>query len=257
MAQQPQPQPQVNQILVTQTQQQGGGPPTKTIIILQQQPGPGTPQQALPQAPPGHQIIGHVNQPGQPQKVIMTNQQGQQMIVTQVPRPVQHQIIVNPSGGVSQIPAQLQMQSQQQSQPQAPPQMAITGQIQHQTIQVQKQTIQQPPKPVTQHQQVVMQPQQQIVKQHPPQPQQQQQHMGKVTLTKTVVNKPVPQSQPSPIFERKVESPVEKKVFVTGSGNIEMTEIKPQVTPVAPPKTEENDWDPHYLWVCEWRGCQK
>lgn len=34
---QQQPQPAVNQILLTQTSQQQGGAPTKTIIILQQQ----------------------------------------------------------------------------------------------------------------------------------------------------------------------------------------------------------------------------
>lgn len=64
---QPQP-PPVNQILL-QTSQQQGGTPTKTIIILQQQSSNNQPN--------------FVNSSGTPQKVIMTTQQGQQMIVTQ------------------------------------------------------------------------------------------------------------------------------------------------------------------------------
>lgn len=297
VAQQPSPQQTVNQILVTQTQQQGGGPPTKTIIILQQQAGPGGPQQTIQQAPPGHQIIGHVNTPGQPQKVIMTNQQGQQMIVTQVPRPVQHQIIVNqhpissstvvqanPSitttnaminqvgGAQSHIVSQVQLQ-----QPQS--QLSLPGQIQHQTIQIQKQSIH--PNYITQHtvggqqlsihqqsqpvgqQQIVVQQhnqqtvhiqqQQQTVIQQTPQP---SQH-GKVAATRAQATIQVPSS---PVIERRTESPMEKKVFVTGSGNIEMTEIKQSPTPVvsttATPKVEEDGWDPNYMWVCDWRGCQ-
>lgn len=71
---QPQP-PPVNQILL-QTSQQQGGTPTKTIIILQQQTPNNQPSNQ-------HQILGAVNSAGAPQKVIMTTQQGQQMIVTQ------------------------------------------------------------------------------------------------------------------------------------------------------------------------------
>lgn len=81
LAQQPNP-PPVNQILLTQTTQQQGGTPTKTIIILQQQA-------------PNVQGATHQTLTGTPQKMIMTTQQGQQMIVTQVPRPIQHHVIVN------------------------------------------------------------------------------------------------------------------------------------------------------------------
>lgn len=71
-----QPQQQsVNQILL-QTSQQQGGTPTKTIIILQQQAPSNTPSNH-------HQLLGSVSSAGTPQKVIMTTQQGQQMIVTQ------------------------------------------------------------------------------------------------------------------------------------------------------------------------------
>lgn len=68
--------PPVNQILLTQTSQQQGGTPTKTIFILQQQ-APGNNSQN------SHPILGTVNSAGGPQKMIMTTQQGQQMIVTQ------------------------------------------------------------------------------------------------------------------------------------------------------------------------------
>lgn len=77
--------PAMNQhqaVLVTQSPQ---GQPTKTIIFLQQQ----GPNQSIQQS---GQLI---TTPGTQQKVIMATQQGQQMIVTQVPRPVQHQIIMN------------------------------------------------------------------------------------------------------------------------------------------------------------------
>lgn len=71
---QPQP-PPVNQI-VLQTSQQQGNTPTKTIIILQQQAPNNTPSNQ-------HPLLGTVSSSGTPQKVIMTTQQGQQMIVTQ------------------------------------------------------------------------------------------------------------------------------------------------------------------------------
>lgn len=89
------PQPQMHQtVLVTQTPQQQGTS-AKTIIILQQaQPGGGT---TIQQAPLMGALNSFVNS-GSPQKVIMTTQQGQQVVVTQVPRPPQHQIIVGGSG---------------------------------------------------------------------------------------------------------------------------------------------------------------
>ncbi|XP_055917031.1 AT-rich interactive domain-containing protein 2 isoform X2 [Eupeodes corollae] len=93
-----QPQPQTQRLLVTQTpQQQAAG--TKTIIILQQQGQPVGQQQMI--------------NTSQPQKVIMTTSQGQQMIVTQMARPVQHQIYMNTAGTnviqTGPIPVQQQM----------------------------------------------------------------------------------------------------------------------------------------------------
>lgn len=326
-----QPPPPVNQILVTQTTQQQGGQPTKTIIILQQQPGGGGQQQTF-QSSSGHQIIGHA--PGQPQKVYVTNQQGQQMIVTQVPRPVQHQVIVNQhpissasmiqsvstisntinqvaTGSLPVINSQQQMVSHvqlQQSQLSLPASAMNQGQMQHQTIQIQKQpthqiitqsgqqvTIQQHPQqqPMIQQQTMVQQtgPMQQTMQiQQNPQIQHAtvQQHVIQHHATgQQVVASPQPQIQQTivqqrkttaqqkaavlkankaAVFERKTESPIDKKVFVTASGNIEVTEVPQAINTKAPskpptvaptvivtPKTEE---DLNHMWVCDWRGCQ-
>lgn len=341
-----QPQPPMNQILLTQTTQQQGGAPTKTIIILQQQTsgGPQQMQQTIQQSG-GHQILGSVNSPGTPQKMIMTNQQGQ-MIVTQVPRPIQHHVIMNQhpmstatvvqtnptlsnsnsiinqvasgtlplSNPQPQIVSQVQLQ-QSQSQLSLPlPSAGINpSHMHHQTIQIQKQPVQQ--NFIQQHgpiqnqisiqqhgpnqQQVSIQQQGQIqtfqtqatiqpIQQQAPMQQQQslqqssmQQHQTHQT---SIQQQTIQQQQqhnsvqqaPKPIqppfqIERKTDSPIEKKVFVTGSGNIEMTEvtqpqIQPQTQPSKPPSTpipasispkiEEEPWDPNHLWVCDWRGCQ-
>lgn len=106
-----QQQPPVNQILL-QTSQQQGGTSTKTIIILQQQ----SPTQCntgkyththtncehFPSLNNFHQIITNrfdvILTANTTQKMIMTTQQGQQMIVTQVPRH-QHHVIVNQHSG--------------------------------------------------------------------------------------------------------------------------------------------------------------
>lgn len=89
VAQQQQPQQQLQQtVLLTQNPQSGGQ--QKTIIILQQQPA----QTAAPHIQ-GQQIVQA--QPQTPQKVFV-NQQGQQIIMTQVPRQVQHQVIVSHAG---------------------------------------------------------------------------------------------------------------------------------------------------------------
>ncbi|XP_055606928.1 AT-rich interactive domain-containing protein 2 isoform X3 [Uranotaenia lowii] len=86
VAQQPQQQQQLQQtVLLTQNPQHGTQ--QKTIIILQQQPNPAGNPQAQTQ-----QIVQ--TQSPAPQKVFV-NQQGQQIIMTQVPRQVQHQVIVN------------------------------------------------------------------------------------------------------------------------------------------------------------------
>ncbi|XP_058839566.1 transcription factor SPT20 homolog isoform X2 [Topomyia yanbarensis] len=85
VAQQQQPQPQLQQtVLLTQGPQHGSQ--QKTIIILQQ-PTPNTGGQQFIQA-----------QPQTPQKVFV-NQQGQQIIMTQMPRQMQHQTILTSPGG--------------------------------------------------------------------------------------------------------------------------------------------------------------
>lgn len=84
LAPQSQQHPPPQAVVVTQTNNQQGGAPTKTIIILQ--------QQSIPQ-----QNSVQMQGQGAPQKVIMTTTQGQQVIVSQVPRPmpIQQQIVVN------------------------------------------------------------------------------------------------------------------------------------------------------------------
>lgn len=276
LAQQPTP-PPVNQILLTQTSQQQGGAPTKTIIILQQQAGPNV------------QGGTHQTMAGGPQKMIMTTQQGQQMIVTQVPRPMQHHVIVNShsmanatSGNVIQTAPVISTSSsiinqvatgslptlsshQQQQQPQ------IVSQIQLQQTQAQ---LSLPPLPQI-HQPII-----QMQKQ-----------------------------QPNTVYvQSDKKSATEKKVFITGSGNIEITEVahsshanimsqqkhhpsspifqvkntpissSSQTTPqiqtppvsttptastVAPSNTVQTapvvkvDDDAEWLFICDWRGCQR
>lgn len=81
VAQQPQQQMKQQTVLLAQTSQQHGTG-AQTIIILQHQPQTGQ----TTMQPSGMM--------GTPQKLYMT-QQGQQVILTQVPRPMQHQVIVN------------------------------------------------------------------------------------------------------------------------------------------------------------------
>lgn len=241
-----QQQPPVNQILLTQSSQQQGGGPTKTIIILQQQSG-GSAQGGT------HPILGTMNAPGTPQKMIMTTQQGQQMIVTQVPRPMQHHVIVSQhslastnvsagssitttcpivSGSISSAPHIVPHVQLQQTQAQ----ISLPPGNQSQAMQIQKVPVSSSPQPKT------------------------------VVIEK----KPLP----------------EKKVFVTGSGNIEITEVQhspsqsvssvqtmpapivsqaPQLHP--PPVPQQNvmkpvlpvkvDEDAEWLFICDWRGCQR
>lgn len=91
LAPQSQQHPPPQAVVVTQTNNQQGGAPTKTIIILQQQ---SVPQQNSVQTP---------------QKVIMTTTQGQQVIVSQVPRPmpIQQQIVVNHHNSQNQNPVNI------------------------------------------------------------------------------------------------------------------------------------------------------
>ncbi|XP_065085749.1 mucin-5AC-like isoform X5 [Ochlerotatus camptorhynchus] len=143
VAQQPQPQNQMQQtVLLTQNSQTGT--PQKTIIILQQQPTQGNNSQMQT-----HQIVQ--SQQHTPQKVFV-NQQGQQIIMTQVPRQMQHQtqivekkpiyITTNQQGQAISIegPSQQMMKSNQQ-----PTQIIQThlGQQHHQHQQTTSQQIQQ------------------------------------------------------------------------------------------------------------------
>ncbi|XP_055531162.1 AT-rich interactive domain-containing protein 2 isoform X2 [Wyeomyia smithii] len=90
VAQQAQPQSQIQQtVLLTQSPQHGSQ--QKTIIILQQQPAQNTTSQMQTQ-----QFVQGSSQV--PQKVFV-NQQGQQIIMTQMPRQVQHQTILASPGG--------------------------------------------------------------------------------------------------------------------------------------------------------------
>ncbi|KXJ83207.1 hypothetical protein RP20_CCG008043 [Aedes albopictus] len=159
VAQQPQPQPQMQQtVLLTQNPQTGAQ--QKTIIILQQQPT----QQAGSQQIQTQQISAQPQQHA-PQKVFV-NQQGQQIIMTQVPRQVQHQGNTITIDGSSQQIIKTSQQPTQIIQQQAHPQIQqIIQPGGGQTFQI----IQQPA------QQTTTQPTQQIVIQsQPPQPQQQQ-----------------------------------------------------------------------------------
>lgn len=254
---QPQPQPQQQAVILAQTPQQQGTP-QKTIIILQQQPsGAG--------GPSAGQIIGSVNS-GQPQKVIMTAQQGQQMIVTQVPRPVQHQIIV------SHPPNSQPTATVIQNIPQPPTQTIITtassnmSAINHNpgvktvaitapaTQTVQQHTIHPPlvvPTPAV-HQSIPQQPP--VIVSKP------------TSVIQTVEKSMIPHSAVAVQSPVSVQHNEKKQIFVTGSGNIELTELPPTTgappppkipSPPVTPKIDEEQVDPNWLWVCDWRGCPR
>ncbi|XP_062544448.1 AT-rich interactive domain-containing protein 2 isoform X3 [Armigeres subalbatus] len=169
VAQQPQPQPQMQQtVLLTQNPQTGAQ--QKTIIILQQQPQQSSGSQMQTQQIQAQQIQTQQMQAqsqGHPPQKVFVNQQGQQIIMTQVPRQVQHQgNTISIEGTSQQIikssqqPAQImQQQTHQQIQ-------QIIQQGGGQTFQI----IQQPA------QQTSSQPTQQIMiqSQPPQQPQQSQ-----------------------------------------------------------------------------------
>lgn len=323
-----QPTPPVNQILLTQTSQQQGGAPTKTIIILQQ--APSNTQTS------SHQILGTVNS-GTPQKVIMTTQQGQQMIVTQVPRPVQHHVIVNqhqhPSIVTSanviqtnnpQISTSNQMGTTSitvSSQPQIVPQVQLQqsqaqislppppiNQTSHQSmVQIQKQQIQLTPQPSIRQQHTSMQQtlstattlinsdkkkvfvtgsgsievtpvtqpiintsvvtQSNLIQQTPQihqQQQQQSQHMQQHQSTITTQNVQKPQQTVQ-------QSQVSVQPNPVPSPHVQQTQAKPSASNIQQPvvsqasatsstlpivKTEE-DSDANWLFVCDWRGCQR
>ncbi|XP_055606927.1 AT-rich interactive domain-containing protein 2 isoform X2 [Uranotaenia lowii] len=154
VAQQPQQQQQLQQtVLLTQNPQHGTQ--QKTIIILQQQPNPAGNPQAQTQ-----QIVQ--TQSPAPQKVFV-NQQGQQIIMTQVPRQVQHQgntiSLEGPSQQILKTNQQAQIiqthigQQQQQQSSTAQQIQQIIQQSGSQTIQI----IPQPPVSAPQSQQLVIQ----------------------------------------------------------------------------------------------------
>uniref|UniRef100_A0A182JSX0 ARID domain-containing protein n=1 Tax=Anopheles christyi TaxID=43041 RepID=A0A182JSX0_9DIPT len=89
VAQQPQPQPQLQQTVLLAQGQQHGGTGQKTIIIVQQQ----QPQQTTSSIPQMTMQSAMGSNQGQTQKIFL-NQQGQQILMTQLPR----QMIVSHAG---------------------------------------------------------------------------------------------------------------------------------------------------------------
>lgn len=270
VAQQAPPMNQHQAVLVTQSP---SGATTKTIIFLQQQ----GPNQSVQQS---GQLM---TSPGTPQKVIMATQQGQQMIVTQVPRPVQHQIIMNhhpmsTQASIVQSNASIStnaiinqtssiLSQPNQSQPQIITQQQLQQQQQQLTLPPRSQTpvVQQQilTQQVVNHQQQPMQQQQQILQQQPIHQQQQQ-----PILQQQPIHQPVQQQSQTIVTER-------KPIFVgIESGESTIQAAKSQSTPpvtkpstpspppdvksvIAVPKVEEELPDPNWLWICDWRGCSK
>uniref|UniRef100_A0A182QJX1 ARID domain-containing protein n=1 Tax=Anopheles farauti TaxID=69004 RepID=A0A182QJX1_9DIPT len=92
VAQQPQPQPQLQQTVLLAQGQQHGGTGQKTIIIVQQQQPSSATASAMPQMTM-QSPVGVPQGQGQTQKIFL-NQQGQQILMTQLPR----QVIVSHAG---------------------------------------------------------------------------------------------------------------------------------------------------------------
>lgn len=178
VAQQPQQQPQMQQtVLLTQNPQTGAQ--QKTIIILQQQPQQSAGQQIQAQQIQTQQI--QAQSQAHPAQKVFVNQQGQQIIMTQVPRQVQHQGNTISIDGTSQQIIKSNQQPTQIIQQQTHPQIQqIIQQGGGQTFQIIQQPTQQSSSQPTQ--QIVIQSQQpqqpqqsQIVIQQQPQPTQQMQ----------------------------------------------------------------------------------
>lgn len=224
--------PAMNQhqaVLVTQSPQQQGAVPTKTIIFLQQQ----NPNQ-------------NIQQSGTPQKVVLATQQGQQMIVThQVPRPVQHQIIMNHHHPMSTT-ATVQSNSPISTNAiinQTASMIATANQPQIVTQQ-QLQQQQQLALPPRSHTPVV---QQQIITQ-------QQQSLPVVTERKPIFVSVGIESGENAIQPSQSVKPQQQQQSTTPKA---LTPSPPPEVKSPVPKVEEELPDPNWLWICDWRGCSK
>lgn len=287
VAQQPQQQQQQQQPQLQQTQQQTlvvqGSGANKTIYILQQQPG----------ASGGTTVIsGQSVQQQTGQKVIMSTQQGQQMIMAQMPRPIQHHVI---TAGGNLIQGQAQgsgsMQNVISSQPQIVQQLGlppiqnatqhlvdgggsmvvsekkifITGQGTYE-LSENGQLVKQESVVVNQQQQ---QQQQVQIQQQPiqvQQPVQQQQ----VQMQQQQQQVPVQQSK---VQQQKLTKPQQKQIqqqkqtlkAQQHQNPKQLQQPPPVTTPPIPAvttkvvevKDEENTFDPNWLFVCDWRGCAR
>ncbi|GAB0095532.1 AT-rich interactive domain-containing protein 2 [Sergentomyia squamirostris] len=235
-------------LLVTQSPQQSGTG-TKTIIILQQQSTAG----------------GGGTVAGQPQKIIMT-QQGQQMVVTQMQRPVQHHVIVN------QLPTN-QTSSITSTSTNSP--TVTLNQVnisQAQTVVEKKMPVQQmtvtttnvPPTSNSATVTVVQKPTtiQGSDTSAPPQS----------TIVTTMAASKVVASQspavssvhnpppPSPSPQNLPPSPTPKVSSPTPQVNahpVQQPKTTQEATPSPSPKPEVEEVDPNWMWVCDWRGCPR
>ncbi|XP_021699477.1 AT-rich interactive domain-containing protein 2 isoform X1 [Aedes aegypti] len=219
VAQQPQPQPQMQQtVLLTQNPQTGAQ--QKTIIILQQQPTQGTSPQIQTQ-----QIAQPQSHP--PQKVFV-NQQGQQIIMTQVPRQVQHQGNTISIDGSSQQIIKSSQQPTQIIQQQSHPQIQqIIQQSGAQTFQI----IQQPAQQTT-----PQQTQQILIQSQSPQPQQPQiviqqqptQQMQPQIISQQIIQ-PATQQQQQPQVVQKI---IQQKLVHAPSQQQQQQQQQPQIITV-------------------------
>ncbi|EAT47510.1 AAEL001361-PA, partial [Aedes aegypti] len=219
VAQQPQPQPQMQQtVLLTQNPQTGAQ--QKTIIILQQQPTQGTSPQIQTQ-----QIAQPQSHP--PQKVFV-NQQGQQIIMTQVPRQVQHQGNTISIDGSSQQIIKSSHQPTQIIQQQSHPQIQqIIQQSGAQTFQI----IQQPAQQTT-----PQQTQQILIQSQSPQPQQPQiviqqqptQQMQPQIISQQIIQ-PATQQQQQPQVVQKI---IQQKLVHAPSQQQQQQQQQPQIITV-------------------------
>ncbi|XP_055689207.1 AT-rich interactive domain-containing protein 2 isoform X2 [Lutzomyia longipalpis] len=254
----PQPSHPLQTLLVTQSpQQQGTG--TKTIIILQQ---------------PSASATNTGSMSGTPQKIIMT-QQGQQMVVTQMQRPVQHHVIVNqlPNSTTTSITNTPTNQSSVTlntviANAQSPNAVVSTTVVEKKTAQqiivsAQQQPITTvvnsiaPPTPtmniplksnniVTSGSKVVSEVENPAKSTTPP------------ALMQVKMN-PLPQNAPQNPQNNPPKSPSPQQGSKGPSPTPQATTSVPKTetpTPLPPSKIDE-EIDPNWWLVCEWRGCPR
>lgn len=276
MAQQQQQSPMHQTVLVTQTPQQQGTT-AKTIIILQQNPATSTVQTGLNN--PQYAVASQ----GTQQKMIMTTQQGQQVVVTQVPRPLQHNVVMNhPTTTTACQTINQSMMTSSSIKMTEPSIVANIDLTQPQQQQILVQHTQQPQQHIMvqqgQPQQLIIQqgqqPQQQLLVQQGQQPQQLMVQQGQQQLLvqqgqqpqQLMVQQGQQSQQPQQIMVQQIQQQQQSTVQPQPQQNL----IQPTVQPTPPPpppsqiqqpipevKTEEDTFDNNWLWVCDWRGCAK